>query len=549
MTNNANGLVIIKDKIRNLFDSIPNPSYIFRLVDNELELIDFNKAAKNENKSEILNMPKIKTSELSIGKSEFLKEIKKFVYSKSTGSKIIKFKTKSTGEEIVLSLRSLFVQPDVLILHTENITNQKLVEENLRKSEEKYRHLFEQSPYAIGLLKLDGTIVDFNYTTKQLFGYKKEELIGKNYLSLTVYSSELREMLKERLDALLNGQNLSPAEFQIYKKNSDKVWIRSRMSIIKFGNETLIQAFISDITHQKRVENIIKKKLEIESLISTISSKFVGNVNIDEAISFSLIEMGKLIAANRAYILLYNEDKTLEFFTQEWCLEGIEPQYINPIIINVEKYPWCRKQYQENGFIFIENVSNLETEARNTKKLLENLKITSMLIFPLNIKNELSGFIGFDNFHKIKRWTKEDFFLFKTSSEIIGNALDRKWSEETLRGSEQLLAGIISSLTELISLIDKEFNIIWVNNATKSMFGADIVNEKCFKVFSNRNKPCKFCIAERTFDDSKIHETEKEFIGKDKKDIKCWCTSSPAALNLDGQTELAILMFREINNK
>lgn len=549
MANLVDGLINTKYKIRDLFDSIPNPSYIFKRVNNDFELIDYNKAAIKAMQGKIQDIQNIKVSELIKGEPELLVFLKKTLREEPIGSKIIRYKMKLTGEDLILSIRSLYVQPDLLIIHTEDITDQKLAEENLKKSEQKYRHLFEQSPYSIGLLKLDGTILDFNYTTEKLFGYKNEELIGKNYLDLTVFPSKLHKMLKGRLNALLNGEELLPAEFQIYKKDGSKVWIRSRMTIIKFGNETLIQAFISDITKQKQTEKIIKKKLEIERLISMISSKFVGNVNIDEAISFSLKEMGKLIAANRAYILLYNEDKTLEFFTQEWCVEGIQPQYIDPIIINVDKYPWCLKQYKDKGFIFIENVSKLEEDAKNTKKLLENLKINTLLVFPLSIKKQQSGFIGFDNFSKIKRWTKEDFFLFKTSSEIIGNALERKWSEETLRGSEQLIAGIISSLTELITLIDKKFKIIWVNNATKNLFGNDIINKTCFSVFFNRNKPCKLCIAEKTFNDGKIHESETEFIRKDNKILKCWCTSSPAALNLEGQTELAVLIFREINNQ
>ncbi|MFX0056864.1 MAG: PAS domain S-box protein [Candidatus Heimdallarchaeota archaeon] len=547
MANIVDNLLNAKDAIRNLFNSIPNPSYIFKRINNDFELIDFNKAAEKATNGNIISMLNKKASELIDGKPELIEFLNKTLREEPIESKEISYRMKSTGEVLILSIWSHFVKPDLLIIHTEDITNQKLAEENLKKSEQKYRHLFEQSPYSIGLLKIDGTILDLNYTTEKLFGYKKEEIIGKNYLDLTVYPSEMHKMLKKRLDNLLDGKKLLPVEFQIYKKDGNKVWIRSRMSIIKFGDETLIQAFISDITEQKRVEKIVMKKLEIESLISTISSKFVGNVDIDQTISFSLKEMGKLIAANRAYILLYNEDKSLEFFTQEWCVEGIQPQYIDPIIINVDKFPWCIKQYEEKGFIFIDNVSKLDNEAKNTKKLLEDLNIFSLLVFPLTIKKQNSGFIGFDNFNKIKRWTKEDFFLFKTSSEIIGNALERKWSDETLRGSEQLLAGIISSLTEMICLIDKEKNIIWVNNSTKNLFGLDIINKKCFEVFFERIKPCKYCIAEKTFNNGKIHEFETELISDKNKKLKCWCTSSSAALNLEGQTELAVLIFREIN--
>ncbi|GAG92270.1 unnamed protein product, partial [marine sediment metagenome] len=177
---------------------------------------------------------------------------------------------------------------------------------------------------------------------------------------------------------------------------------------------------------------------------------------------------------------------------------------------------------------------------------LKKLNIKSLLGFPISINNEAYGYIGFDNINNISKWEEDDFEIFKTSSEIIGNALKRKWAEETLKGSHQLLAGVISSLTEVIYLVDNHFNVVWANNAAKQLFGSLISGQKCYRIFAHRGKPCSECLTVETFMDGKIHEKEKTFTDLNGKKINYWCTSSVAGFNIEGERELAVLILRDI---
>ncbi|GAH86339.1 unnamed protein product, partial [marine sediment metagenome] len=69
----------------------------------------------------------------------------------------------------------------------------------LRESERKYRHLYENSPFSIALLNTKGKIIDVNSKTSKLFGYKKEDLIGKNYLKLSKRPTLLNTRFKSSL--------------------------------------------------------------------------------------------------------------------------------------------------------------------------------------------------------------------------------------------------------------------------------------------------------------------------------------------------------------
>ncbi|MFX0026037.1 MAG: PAS domain S-box protein [Candidatus Hermodarchaeota archaeon] len=548
MASIENILKVSEDNIKTFFNNIPIPSYVWQKVDNDFILIDYNIAAEKATNGKIKKYLGETASIFHENKPELLVELDKCIKEKRGYIKELKYKMKTTGEDLFLSVKYYFVPPDLVIVHTEDISKSIKIEKNLKKSEEKFRHLFQHSPYAIILVNFEGEILDLNDSTIQLFGFQKEELIGNKYLDLPVYSPKYLSILQSRFKKIQEGQLLEPIELQVKKKDGTNAWILSRMSILKLGKKQVLQTIVIDITEQKNFEEIIKRKLLIEQFLSTISSRFIGNVDTDMTINLSLIEMGRLIEANRAYLLLFNEENSLEFFTQQWCPEDIEPKRLESMVIHVERYPWCLNQCQEHGLVYIPDVSQLPKEAKATRQKLESLGIKSFLAFPVHIKGELYGFIGFDNIQKINTWNKEDFYLLKTSSEIIGGALERKWAEETLKGSNQLLAGIISSLTDIICLIDKGFNIIWSNNVAKNQFGSDIKGKKCYEVFTDLKKPCNKCIAKKTFSDSKIHEHELELIDLRGNRIASWCTSSSAAINVEGQTELAVLIFRDISN-
>jgi len=537
---------LLEENIKKFFDSIPIPSYVWQKKENHFLLIDYNKAAEKVTNGKIKDYLNRKASEVHNDRVDIVEAINECYNKKKSVSKKSKYLVKTTEEQVYVSLKIHFLPPDLIIVHIKDITQWKLAEKKIKNSEERYKMLFESSPMPIALTNLKGVILDCNKASEEQFGYLKEDLIGKNYLDFEIYSPNLIPIFKTRLTQLVEGKPINPIEIEISKKDGSKTWILNQMFLISLDNKPIVQSFVTDITERKNFEKQIKRKLNNEKFISTISSRLISTNDIDRAISKSLLEMGVLIGATRAYILLFNEDNSLEFYLQEWCAEGIEPQMITLTNINQTMFPWIYDLARKNELIHIKDSSELPEEEINLKKELELLNINSVLCFPIKIKDESFGYIGFDNIHQISKWDEFDFDILRTTSEIIGNALERKWAEETLKGSHQLLAGIISSLIEVIYLVDNHFNVIWANTVAKQTFGLQLTGRKCYKVFAHQGKPCSKCIALKTFKDGKIHECEKMFTNLNGEEFVYWYTSSTAGLNLDGETELAIMILRDI---
>ena len=537
---------LLDENINKFFNSIPIPSYVWKKTKNDFILIDYNNAALKVTNGKIKDLLHEKASVIHEDRPDILESINRCFREKKSISEKFEYLMKTTGEKVFISLKIYHLPPDLIFVHIKDITQWKLAEKKLKNSEEKYKFLFEKSPIPIAITDFKGIIIDCNKASEQQFGYLKKNLLGKSYLDLGIYSPELFPILKEKLSHLKKGESTKPFEFEITKKDGTKSWIYNQMSLVNTGEEPLIQSFIMNITERKNFEKKIQRKLENEKFISTISSSLIRTVDIDKAVSKAVLEMGYFIGAMRAYILLFNEEESLEFYIQEWCVKEVEPQLINLTSISKSKFPWIFDIGSENEMILVKNLSEIPKKAIKTKEELEKLNIKSLLAFPITINKESYGYIGFDNINNINEWEENDLDIFKTTSEIIGNALERKWAEETLKGSHQLLAGVISSLTEVIFLVDNNFNVVWANNVTEQIFGSRITGKKCYSVFSQKNRPCNECLAGETFKDGKIHEKEKILRNIDGKKKIYWSTSSVAGFNIEGERELAVLILRDI---
>ena len=165
-------------------------------------------------------------------------------------------------KEAALKLQKSEEELKILNRELERIVSERTKE--LRESERKYRHLYENSPFSIALITTKGIIIDINSKTSELFGFEKEDLIGKNYLKLSnIFPSETRSGLRtlKELDRKRSPMSLvmKPQTVRIFNKDKKLLWVESELSTIEIGGEIMIQAIIQDVTDKKIAEEKLKE--------------------------------------------------------------------------------------------------------------------------------------------------------------------------------------------------------------------------------------------------------------------------------------------------
>lgn len=139
--------------------------------------------------------------------------------------------------------------------------------------------------------------------------------------------------------------------------------------------------------------------------------------------------------------------------------------------------------------------------------------------------------------------------LARTNRELEAKIYEQRRTGSILREREQQLVGIMAAITDRMSMIDENFNIVWVNRVAKRVFGENIVGKKCYEVYLRRNKRCESCVVHQTFEDGNVHEEEAEAVARDGTRRIFWVTASVASRYKNGRPRLVIESCRNITDR
>jgi PAS domain S-box-containing protein len=265
-----------------------------------------------------------------------------------------------------------------------DITKRKLSELDLKKSEEKYRHLFESSPFAIIIFDLKGVIIDCNSVTEKLFRCEKKDIIGKNYLEHPNITPENISQMKDRFMSLIQGEEVEPLDLQVLNADGHTLWINSKISKIVIGNQVFFYSIIQDITNKKILENIM---FELNQNFFNFTTDVQGNIHLLLK-TVSKISRGKVVLYARrlshngkdvVQILTSEKEKInigIDNFQQDFFISKIYDQSheLPQIFTNINK----NKDYSADIFIQRYQISGGYGKIIN---LEENVKSATLILY------------------------------------------------------------------------------------------------------------------------------------------------------------------------
>ena len=144
-----------------------------------------------------------------------------------------------------------------------DITERTQAEETRKNSERWLSILFEFAPDAYYLNDLRGNFIDGNKAAEKITGYKKEELIGKNFLNLKLLRLDQIPKAAESLVKNALGKPTGPDEFTLIRKDGDRVGVEISTYPVEIKNKTVVLSIARDITERKRAEEALRKERDI----------------------------------------------------------------------------------------------------------------------------------------------------------------------------------------------------------------------------------------------------------------------------------------------
>ena len=342
-----------------------------------------------------------------------------------------------------------------------DISERKQAENIIRESETRFRSIFEQAHDAIFILD-NNNLMDCNHQTEVLFGWNREELLGKTPPEL---SPEMQpdglisaQVGMEKYRHALEGY---PQIFDWVHKRKDGTQFYSEVHLgrIEYGGKTLVQAFVRDTTQRKIAEESLRmteeryRGLFEDSPISLWEEDFTGVKQFldnlkkkrikDYHTYFAkhpevIVECAKrvrILDVNKATVKLYcarNKQDLLKKLDLIFCEESYEG-----VVEEIEQIAAGKKEFEWEGI----------------NQTLQNEKIFIRL-----------------------HWSVAPGYEDSLGRVIISvtDITKEKASDKAIRLSEERYRSLVENQTEVIARYDLEDRLIFANEAFCKVFGIDL---------------------------------------------------------------------------
>ncbi|MCK5587654.1 MAG: PAS domain S-box protein, partial [Candidatus Lokiarchaeota archaeon] len=116
-----------------------------------------------------------------------------------------------------------------------------------------------------------------------------------------------------------------------------------------------------------------------------------------------------------------------------------------------------------------------------------------------------------------------------------------------LSESEEKLLGILAGIGDIITIQNKNLDIIWVNQPVRDLWG-DVIGKKCYTAYKGLDAPCPDCTAEKVFNKGKKYVSDQTVVKLDGSSMHTLVTSSPVR-DAEGNIVAVVETVKEITEQ
>lgn len=208
----------------------------------------------------------------------------------------------------------------------------------------------------------------------------------------------------------------------------------------------------SELAESRSKEAETMRRLQFANTVCDVSARFIEGGEFETAILASLEDMGKATSADRAYIFLLSDDGITMSNTHEWVKTGVSREKENLQNLPVASFPWSLSRIRQGKTVHVEDVLLLGEEASAEREILQAQNIKSLLIFPMESRGELLGFMGLDNVEEARKWCREHFELLKICAKIVSDALFHNRMDMVLKEKTKAMGERVKELNCLFGI-------------------------------------------------------------------------------------------------
>jgi two-component system NtrC family sensor kinase len=343
-----------------------------------------------------------------------------------------------------------------------DVSDRRQAEQALRKSEERYRKVFEEALDAIFIADAEtGVLIDCNHAACELVGAERSELIGKHQRIL--HPPEQSDGgFSRTFSEHLHTKEGKVVETQVITKKGEIKDVAVKANLLEFDGRKALQGIFHDITERKEAEAALRRSEERYRTMLEETEDAYFEVDLGGHFTF--------VNSSTCRQLGYTKEELIGMSYKKATLED-DIDFVLRVFNEV-----YRTGKPNKGCLWTMICKD------GTQKLVEH--------FALPIRNDKGEIIGF-------RGVGRDIAEYRQA-------------EEALRAERNKLQSLMDAIEYALTIQDKEHTIIYQNEPSKRRFG-NCLGNTCYRVFhKGQGRICDDCPVEKAFQDGKPHTVERQ---------------------------------------
>ena len=321
--------------------------------------------------------------------------------------------------------------------------------------EQKYKAVFECANDIILLIDRSGTVIDVNERLTEIGGYERDEVVGKNIRDLGgIMTPKSMALIVNGFIKRVGNVRLVPYEVEMIKKNGEILTFEiSSRPLKKEGVVIGDLAILRDVTERKLTEQALKASEH--NFRNSMDSSFLGIriVNID----------GRYLYSNQAFLDIFG-------------YENIEEAITNP----------PRELYTPESYLDFTSRLNKIKRGEPVPDTME-----------VDIMRKDGSLRHLQLFYKLVFWDGKQQY-----QTLYNDITDLKQAEKRLEQAAREWRTTFDSITDLISIHDKDNRFMRVNKAVADMLNTtpkELIGKYCHEVMHCAKTPPANCPHLQTF--------------------------------------------------